>query len=280
MKTITTQLDAHLQQEVTTLATCWKTTLRDGAVFGFTDHVADLVIGGLTYQASSAYAASAVQTVAGLEVDNLEMLGALDPVAFSDDDVRAGRWDYAAVEIFLVNYTDLTQGTMQLRSGNLGEVNLGKSRFSAELRGISQRLTQNTGRLHLPGCDADLGDARCKVNLGTFTDGTVAGLVTAVTDHRVFTASALTQAAGWFDNGLVRFAAGSNQFFPREVKTYAAGVISLQDAVPFAINVGDSFTITAGCDKQFATCIAKFNNALNFQGFPHLPGIDRMVTGT
>jgi uncharacterized phage protein (TIGR02218 family) len=38
--------------------------------------------------------------------------------------------------------------------------------------------------------------------------------------------------------------------------------------------VGDIFSVEAGCDKTFATCKAKFSNALNFRGFPHLPGND------
>ncbi len=38
--------------------------------------------------------------------------------------------------------------------------------------------------------------------------------------------------------------------------------------------VGDGFEVTVGCDKAFATCKAKFANALNFRGFPHLPGND------
>jgi uncharacterized phage protein (TIGR02218 family) len=37
---------------------------------------------------------------------------------------------------------------------------------------------------------------------------------------------------------------------------------------------GDMVTVTAGCDKAFETCSAKFANTLNFQGFPHLPGSD------
>ena len=36
----------------------------------------------------------------------------------------------------------------------------------------------------------------------------------------------------------------------------------------------DAFTITAGCDKHFKTCKAKFDNSANFRGFPHVPGID------
>jgi len=34
----------------------------------------------------------------------------------------------------------------------------------------------------------------------------------------------------------------------------------------------DTFTITAGCDKTFPTCKAKFANQINFRGFPHMPG--------
>ena len=44
-----------------------------------------------------------------------------------------------------------------------------------------------------------------------------------------------------------------------------------------AIAPGDTFTITAGCDKQFATCGAKFANAVNFRGFPHMPGNDYIL---
>ena len=33
-------------------------------------------------------------------------------------------------------------------------------------------------------------------------------------------------------------------------------------------------TLTAGCDKQFATCRDRFGNADNFRGFPHMPGRD------
>jgi hypothetical protein len=37
----------HLADEVTTLATCWKSTRRDGAVLGFTDHLRDLELDGV-----------------------------------------------------------------------------------------------------------------------------------------------------------------------------------------------------------------------------------------
>ena len=40
------------------------------------------------------------------------------------------------------------------------------------------------------------------------------------------------------------------------------------------VETGDAFTVTAGCDKSFRTCRAKFDNAANFRGFPHVPGVD------
>ena len=54
----------------------------------------------------------------------------------------------------------------------------------------------------------------------------------------------------------------------------APPVIELWQPFAHAILPGDAFTVTAGCDKQFATCQAKFDNAVNFRGFPHIPGND------
>jgi uncharacterized phage protein (TIGR02218 family) len=61
-----------------------------------------------------------------------------------------------------------------------------------------------------------------------------------------------------------------------EVKRHAlvAGEaeIELWRSMASPIEPGDTFTITAGCDKTFDTCKAKFANGINFRGFPHIPG--------
>ncbi len=44
------------------------------------------------------------------------------------------------------------------------------------------------------------------------------------------------------------------------------------------MQAGDAFTIRPGCDKSFATCRAKFDNAVNFRGFPHVPGTDQVLS--
>jgi uncharacterized phage protein (TIGR02218 family) len=280
MKSVSGGLAAHLALETTTLCTCWKVTRTDAAVYGFTDHVVDLVIGGVTYAAQTGYTPSAVQTSAGFEVDNLSVLGVLDASIVTPADLRAGRWDFAAVEIFKVNYRDLTQGTLKLRKGTLGEVRHGRLRFEAELRGLAQRLAQALGRVYTPACDADLGDARCAVDLGVFSGGTISGSLTAVSSKVGVTDASIVQAAGWFTGGKITLTSGQNSGLAVEVKSHATGgVLTLQEPMPYLPVVGDTYTMTAGCDKSLATCRDKFANVVNFRGHAFLPGVDRMVSG-
>ena len=42
--------------------------------------------------------------------------------------------------------------------------------------------------------------------------------------------------------------------------------------MPEPIAVGDTFTVTAGCDKALSTCRDRFANVVNFGGFPRMPG--------
>ncbi|MDP4605186.1 MAG: phage BR0599 family protein, partial [Erythrobacter sp.] len=63
------------------------------------------------------------------------------------------------------------------------------------------------------------------------------------------------------------------------IHTLSAGTaqITLIETPVRTIALGDGFFIQAGCDKQFATCRAKFGNGVNFRGFPSIPGDDTIV---
>jgi uncharacterized phage protein (TIGR02218 family) len=278
VKTISTALKNHLAQPTTTLSTVWKIIRRDGQVFGFTDHDRDIVYEGITYHAATGHTPSAIQTTTGLAVDNLEVTSLLDSSFIKDADLIAGLWDYAEVTISLLNWVDTSMGALLLRRGRLGEVTAGKVEFTAELRGLGQNLQQEVGRLILPGCNADLGDTRCKITLGNYT---AAAAITTVNSASTFTASALTQAAGYFTYGKVSFTSGANTGLGMEVKTHAAGgVITLQQPMPYPMALGDAFNVSAGCDKSTgAGGCGKFSNIVNFRGFPAMPGRDRMVSG-
>ena len=277
MKTLSPGLAAHLASGATTLATCWKLTRADGAAMGFTDHDRDLAFDGLTYEAAGGFTATALENSSGLAVDNLDVAGALSSARIEEGDLAAGLYDDAEIEIWRVNWQAPDERVL-LRKGNLGEVTRSGAAFSAELRGLAHRLNQPVGRIFQYGCDADLGDARCGIALDADQFRGM-GVVTSAEDDRIVIASGLDSfAAGWFGRGKLVFSGGANQGAAMEVKAHALRPdgtrLELWRRMARTVAPGDTFIVTAGCDKQFATCRAKFANGVNFRGFPHMPGND------
>lgn len=220
MKSNTTALNAHLAGEVTTMCTCWKVVLRNGTVYGFTDHVRNITFNGVTYLAAAGYTPSAIATTGDLSVDNLEVQGLLSSPAITEADLMAGLWDYANIEVFRLNYTDLTMGAESLRAGTIGEVTALRSHFLAEMRGVSQMLQQPLGEIYSLTCRASLGDARCKFNVNTLR---VSGTVAAVNpDNRTIFDPARTEPGPPGSVAIV----GISQANPGQVATATAHGLS------------------------------------------------------
>ncbi|HEY7644693.1 MAG TPA: DUF2163 domain-containing protein [Hyphomicrobiales bacterium] len=275
MKTLPPGLQAHLSSGATTLAWCWRVMRADGAVYGFTDHDRDIAFDATSFEAASGFTGTDIRQSLGLSVDNLDVSGALQSDRLSEADLAAGLFDDARIEIWRVNWVEPEQRGLMM-SGSIGEVRRGETAFTAELRSLAHRLGQARGRSYQYACDATLGDARCGVDLGDPAySGT--GAVTAASAAYLFTASGLDAFAdGWFAGGLLSWTAGANAGRAMEVKRFARtgalAEIELWRSMASGIAPGDAFTVTAGCDKTFPACKAKFANGVNFRGFPHIPG--------
>lgn len=277
MKSLSPEFQAHLDSGTTTLCNCWKLTRRDGVVFGFTDHDEDLTFDDITFEGVAGMNASAIESSAGLSVDNLDVAGALTSDSLTEDDLISGRFDDADVEIWRVNWSDVSQRVL-MRKGNLGEVARGRSAFRAEIRGLAHKLNQPIGRIYQFTCDAALGDGRCKVDLSN-TAYTAIATVTEVTDNRLIEVAGLDQfTSDWFARGLALATTGANQDLNFELRGHinngASATLEFWQPAPNDLEVGDQLSVTAGCDKSFATCRSKFSNGLNFRGFPLMPGND------
>jgi uncharacterized phage protein (TIGR02218 family) len=280
MRVIPSALQTRLDSGVTTLAQAWKLTRRDGAVRGFTDHDRDLVIAGVTYRAGTGFGASEASSRFDLSVDGGEIAGAFDDVALTEADLAAGRYDAATVETWLVDWSDVSLRVLTAR-GRLGEIRREGNAFTAELRGSADLLSQESGRLYTAKCAADLGDGRCRVNLGNPAwrgNGTVAALAGA----SMFAANGLgAYADGLFSAGRLQWSGGANAGLAMEIKLHKVDgdvLITLWQAMPEPIAEGDGFVVTAGCDKTLSTCRDRFANADNFRGFPHIPGNDFVMS--
>lgn len=274
MRTASSNLTAHIAGEVTTLAVCWKLSLVDGSVMGFTDHTSDLTIDTVLFEAATGFSPTSIETKDKFAVDNLDVAGILDAAAITEADIMAGKYDFAEIEIFMVNVSDLSQGAILHRRGWLGEVSVKNGQFIAEVRGLAQKLSQNIVELFSPTCRAVLGDTRCKVNLAGFTVG---GTVNTVTSRQIFISNSMTQVAGYFSAGEIIWLTGANAGRRMEIKEFSNKQFTLVLPMPNNIAVGDTFNAIAGCDKTFNTCYSKFSNAVNFRGEPHVPGMDKML---
>jgi uncharacterized phage protein (TIGR02218 family) len=274
MRQLPAGLQAHLSSGATTLCHCWRLRLRSGETMGFTDHDQPLSFDGVTFEAETGFTASEIESSLGLSVDNLEASGALSSDRLSEARIAAGDFDDAEVEVWRVNWQEVSQRVL-LKRGSLGEVTRGANGFSAELRGLAHRLNQPRGRIFQFGCDAVLGDARCGVDL---SDYSIEAQVIACTQQRVLRLTGVADFDnGYFLRGELRFLGGANLGRVGLVKLHRAETVELWQPMAGPVLAGERVVVTAGCDKQFATCRAKFANARNFRGFPHMPGDDAVM---
>jgi uncharacterized phage protein (TIGR02218 family) len=280
MKSFPAPLQTHLESGTTTLAWCWRLPRNDGAVFGFTDHDRPLTFDGTTFEPESGFTASEIRAGSDLSVDAQEAEGVLTSTTITETDILDGRWDNATVEIWRVNWAD-TASRALLRRGAIGQVRRGRLHFVAEMRSLAHVLGQTIGRTFQASCDAVLGDARCGIDLNAAAFK-ASGNVVSLSGDRGFAVSGLTGfAEGWFALGTLHWLTGANIGRKTEVLSHALSgsdvIITLLEAPVRPAEVGNTFDIFAGCDKRFETCQARFANAANFRGYPHIPGQDTII---
>ena len=272
----------HLATGTTTVCRAWAVTRADGTVLGFTDHDRPLRFEGISFKADSGLTAKALQQSTGLSVDNTEAMGALSDAAITEADILAGRYDGAEVQSWLVNWADVSQRMLLFR-GMLGEITRAGGAFHAELRGLAERLNQVQGRVYHRHCSAILGDRQCKFDTslpGYFSEAPVQSVEGAVVLH--FTGLEPFEDR-WFERGRLLVQSGAAAGLSGFVKSdrlagTGARRVELWQRLGADLAPGDLVRLEAGCDKRGATCRQKFNNFLNFRGFPHIPGEDWLTS--
>jgi uncharacterized phage protein (TIGR02218 family) len=281
MRFILPALQAKLDSGVTTLCRCWVLTRRDGVVQGFTDHDDDIAFDDVICRASTGLSTSEATQQLGLAVTAAEISGALADETLTEADLAAGRYDAAAIDTWLIDWSEPSLKLL-LGTGTLGEVRREGAAFAVEVRGLADRLSEQRGRIYTATCSADLGDARCAIDL---TDAAFrgTGAIAALSGTSAFTASGLDAfVSGWFTAGHLSWTSGANAGLAIEVKSHRldAGAVHIElwQAMPEPLALGDAFVVTAGCDKRFATCRDRFANSINFRGFPQIPGNDFVIS--
>lgn len=280
MKAVPEDFAAHLAQGETTTARCWRLIRGDGTVLGFTDHDRVLQVAGTDCAPTFGLDGGEAPARLGAQVETGEVLGVLDSAAIDEEDILLGRYDGAVVETWLVNWAAPKQFLL-LRVDRIGEIIREDGVFRAELRSPQQDLNVTRGRLYQGLCDAVIGDARCGVDLDRPEHGGSATVLAVIDPFQVLVSGLSGFEEGWFAFGMGRWGSGKRLGLADPVLTHRR--LPEGDVLGFAARVGewvladDILLVSVGCDRRFSTCKARFANAVNFRGFPHVPGNDYVL---
>lgn len=233
----------------------------------------------MIFRANTGLSASQLESGLGFAPGTVEASGALSDDGLTETDLLNGLYDGASVETWLVDWSDVADRAL-LDVATIGETRRGERAFSAELRSNAHLFDQPHGRSFQRGCSADLGDARCGVNLQD-TRFKANGAVTSYSGGLLTVDLTEGVESNFFTGGLLQFDSGAKAGASFTIKSHGQdglrATLSPWTALAGAVLAGDAVTLTAGCDKSPSTCQSKFGNIVNFRGFPHMPGNDRVI---
>ena len=294
MKVIPISLIEHYSEGSTTIAYAILIQRNDGATFGFTSHDEDLILDitswgfsgqtAFVFDSEQGFNASNIVTTSGLQVDNMEITTLNDGSFFDSKDILKGIWNNAKFRIFRYNWSvanpDIANHVETLMVGTFGNITINRETLRIELRGLTQKLQQSLGIVSTKTCRARLGSTvgpnKCLKDL---TDFTYNYTVSTVTDRSTFISNdASIHPNDWFGEGELTFTSGLNTGATQKIRTSQSnGQIQLVLPMIDDIQIGDSFTVIAGCRKRREDCRDKFQNTINFQGEPDRPLTDELL---
>jgi uncharacterized phage protein (TIGR02218 family) len=256
-----------------TLAKCWLFKLDDGKEIYCTEHDCPIEVQGKTYFPNNILDSSAIEYKADLKADNLEIQGVLNNNLLTTEELLAGRFNNAKVEVFFVNYQNPDEDRIFIHQGYLGQVKMGNGYFIAIVEGEMAKFDNTIGNVYSPLCRAQFCDSKCKISIQAVTQ--TSSITKIINNHIFYSDDQLNEEVNLFTGGSLKFLSGLNKGAIIPVKNYHRNIIELAFPPFNAVYIGDEFSITQGCDKTFYTCSVRYKNAKNFRGEPHLPGKTR-----
>ena len=260
-----------IDRDVMQLAFCWTIERRDGAGLALTSHDEMLSIDGVRFEPGAGLTPKALRFDGSGDTGESAVTGAVTSALLDEMSLLAGHWDGARVRLFMVDWSDPEGEQVELLAGELGQVDKVGEEFEVALLTAFAKLDAPACPETTPLCRAELGDRKCRIDLAT-----------RQRRARVLSAQGATltidgaDAAGMIF-GSVTILDGENRGQRFTVLRAVEGVLTLREVPRWPIEPGTRLWLVEGCDKTFATCTSRFDNARNFRGEPHLPGTDLLT---
>ncbi|MDR2777415.1 MAG: DUF2163 domain-containing protein [Rickettsiales bacterium] len=271
MKSIGSDLARSLAEHTVDLSKCFKITLKNGDTLGFTEGPKDIRLDDLLYRSCCGFEEDRQTSFSDMTSGNCNLIAIIDNVNVDRREVLSGKFDGAAVDIFMVNREHLDYGKITIIGGFVDSIGIEGEKIRFDIVGVLSVLEKTMGDIYSPLCRAEFCDHRCSLDAQNYTfSGTIASLTSEIEFH-TSSESVLEKEDDYFKYGLVRFIDGPSASSSMEIKQSHEGNIVLNTSLANGMELGNQFTLVAGCDKKFSSCIEKFQNAINFRGEPNLP---------
>lgn len=257
--------------ELDTAATYWRIWRRDGIAMGFTSHDRALTFDGLVHRAAPGMVPAAIRTTADLTEDSAGVEGALSHDSIRADELAAGLFDEAAIEVGIVDWETLERSA--LYSGSLGRIEDDGRGFSAELRSAKAALERDLVPRTSPTCRATFCGPGCGLSASRFTTRRNLAAFDADFNRVRFD----TIDTSLYVDGRVRFLGGPQTGIAFAVVATEGDWLVLDRPLARNLAIGTPAELREGCDHTFATCTNRFANTINFRGEPFLPGNDLLA---
>jgi uncharacterized phage protein (TIGR02218 family) len=252
---------------------CWYIQLLNGEQLRFTNHDSDITVEGRTYVADAAFTYKSVAKNSELSKEDNEIFGIINDKYFKQEDIINGKLDNVYIEIFLVSASDLDGNKLIINQGYINNIKITDNKFVANISSIQNKLNKKITHSFSQRCRAQFCDKKCTLQEDNYT---FHGEITALVSHNIFNDSKRNEENFYFNFGKITFLSGTNSGLCFQIKNFIDNKIELILPRTNRLEIGDRYSIIAGCDKYFSSCINKFNNALNFRGEPY---ISKVLTG-
>ena len=270
MRTISNDLKTEIAAG--RIARLLKISCQNGTVYAFTDTDLPITVDGLLYTPAPGLQAVRLTATSNVEVSNHEIGAAL--LDLPEEDLAGGVFDSAGIVASWASWAIPSAGKVDVFVGTLGEVTWDERGFVADVVSSMKLLERNIGYQYTNTCRHKLfGTAEagkigfCGVSPASYT---FTGAVTSIQTNKWKFSTDLANPTGFFSSGVLTFTSGNKAGLSTTIKSQTLGVLDVYVPTAFSIQVGDTFSIQAGCDKTAGTCTSKFSNLNNFGGFPHI----------
>lgn len=271
MRNISSGLKAAIKSG--TIASLIKITCNNGDVHAYTDSDIPLTVGGVNFiPAPGLSKLKQHSTIESTQVSNQTLeSGWVDAPA---SDLIAGVFDEAEIRVSWTSWKNPELGDVPTFVGRLSQITWTDAGFQADIISYLKDLDRTLNILYIPTCrhrlfgSAEVGKAGfCGISASTFTS---TGAITSIIANKWVLGISTVKDDAYYTGATITFTSGNNSGLSFEIKNHASNQIELYLPTAFLVSNGDTYSITAGCDKTLATCKNRFNNVINFGGFPSI----------